>query len=308
MRHGSIWSSNITDRAGNPMMQGISMPRLTLIAALAAATLAAMSPTPSTAAGTATDAEREEIMARARAEHAERQRQRLLSTGDEPAGSTGEAARRQQELDDLSARLQKAEERRKGGAMPALEPAPSRLRRGEVSDVPLDARSEGAERVAVLLVMNPGNRGIRRLVKTADPVLCVDRNCYISRGALAPAAEMSRARALGAGNTLGARAGACRDSLACVFRGVTIAGPGAIVQPVDLRIIKHDRREAHRVAPDRSCRVERFRLVCDGALHAADYSLWLVPERLAENIGPAALEAAVAGGLGGTRMLSARAR
>lgn len=288
-------------------MQRIGMSRVLLIASLAVAALVAAGVPHAAAAGMATDAEREEIMARARAEHAERQRQ-LLGKGDEAAERAGEAARRQQELDDLSSRLQKAEERRKGRETPASEPAPARLGHGDVSDVPLDARPVVGERVAVLLVMKPGNRGIRRLVKTADPVLCVDRRCYVSRGALAPAAEMSRARALGPGNTLGARAGACRERLGCVFRDVAIGAGAAIVQPVDLRILKHDRREAMSAGPDRSCRLERFGLLCDGALHAADYSLWMVPERLAESAGPAALEAALAGGLGGARVQSARAR
>lgn len=254
-------------------------------------------------AGTASDGdEREEIMARARSEHAERQRQGLIG-GSENAEPAGETARRQQELDELSSRLQRAEQRRNGGTAPTTG-LPSRLGRGDVVEAPADARPQALDRVAVLLVMKPGNRGIRRLIKTADPVLCVDRNCYISRGAFAPAASMSRARALGAANTLGTRAGACRDSLGCVFRDVTLEGRTAVVQPIDLRIVHHDRREARAVGADATCRVERFGLTCDGPIEAADYTMWLVPESVADRIGATALQAAVAGGLGSGRLIA----
>lgn len=249
-------------------------------------------------AGTASDgAERDEIMARARAEHA--QRQGLIGAGDNDERS-GEVVRRQQELDDLSARLQRAEQRR-NGTMPTSELPTGR---GKVEEVPASALAEASDRVAVLLVMKPGNRGIRRLVKTADPVLCVGRNCYVSRGASLDAAAMSRARALGAANTLGSRAGACRDSLGCVFRGVGLEGPTAVMQPVDLRIISHDRREARTVGADRTCRLERSGLTCDGAIDAADYTMWLVPEGVAARVGPSALQAAVAAGLGTGRLIA----
>lgn len=268
------------------------------MAVLAAAIVAATASGARAGAGS-DGAERDEIMARARAEHA--QRQGLIGAGDSDERS-GEVVRRQQELDDLSARLQRAEQRRNGnGSMPTSE-LPSG--RGAPEEGPASSHADASDRVAVLLVMKPGNRGIRRLVKTADPVLCVDRNCYVSRGAALDAAWMSRARALGAANTLGSRAGACRDSLGCVFRGVALEGRTAVVQPVDLRIISHDRREARTVGADRTCRLERNGLTCDGAIEAADYTMWLVPESVAARVGPSALQSAVAGGLGTGRLIA----
>ena len=80
----------------------------------------------------------------------------------------------------------------------------------------------GAEpdwRVTVLMIMAPGTYGIRRGASVADPVLCTTDGCYVSNGADIPARFMPRRRALGVGNTFGARAGACRQSL----RGLRIS-------------------------------------------------------------------------------------
>ena len=42
-------------------------------------------------------------------------------------------------------------------------------------------------------------------------------------------------------------------------------------------------------------------LVCSRGIYAEDYAMWIVPERVAEEAGPDALERAVAGGLNGSR-------
>lgn len=231
------------------------------------------------------------------------------SGGVETQDQSEQAVRRRQEIDDLSARLRRAEERSKGGRVPSTRP-----------DLPLpgadlgdetnrgdEARSP-AEQVAVLLVMRPGSKGIRRLFKTADPVLCVDRTCYVSRGIDVPAAAMSRARALGPGNSLGARAGACRDSLGCIFRAVTLDGKGAVAQPIDMRILVHDRRQAQPVFADPTCHIGQRGLICDRAIVTTDYTMWVVPERLVDRIGASALRSALAQGLQTGRMASARLR
>jgi hypothetical protein len=154
----------------------------------------------------------------------------------------------------------------------------------------------------VLLILAPGNYGIRRNgPKVADPILCTLEGCYVSAGADRPASFMPGRKALGFGNTWGARAGACRQRLGCVFRGVDLGDLRGYLQPVDLHILRHDRRRPHQIAGDSACRADGGRLVCGRGIYAEDYAMWIVPERLAEAAGPAALERAVAEGLNGPR-------
>jgi colicin import membrane protein len=157
--------------------------------------------------------------------------------------------------------------------------------------------------VTVLLILEPGNYGIRRRgPKIADPVLCIPGDgCYVSTGADQPAAFMPGRRAFGFRNTLGARAGACRGSLGCVFRGIDLGSLPGYLQPVDLHILKHDRREVHAVLADSGCRTEAGQLLCTHGIQAEDYVMWILPESLAAAAGPAALERAVAEGLNGRR-------
>lgn len=185
---------------------------------------------------------------------------------------------------------------RREAAAPDVDDEPRRTDDWRV-DRPAGGRSTGEQRVAVLLVMQPGSRGIRRWKKTADPMLCVESSCYISRGSGVAAERIARARGFGSGVALGRRAGACRDKLACVFRDVELSRGRAWMQPVDLRIVRHDRREARLVEADGSCAVERGELHCDHPVVADDYVAWIVPESLAERAGPEALEEALAEGL-----------
>lgn len=151
--------------------------------------------------------------------------------------------------------------------------------------------------VTVLLVMDPGNNGIRRFNKTADPILCVRESCYISTGPGTPATEMTRWRAFGTGNTLGGRAGACRNQLTCVFRNVDLGEREALIQPIDMRIVRHDRREALRATGDASCAMVSGALHCATLLQSKDWRAWIVPESVAANAGPDALQSALKAGL-----------
>lgn len=159
---------------------------------------------------------------------------------------------------------------------------------------PLDADF----RVSVLLAMEPGSRGIRRFgPKTADPMLCVADRCYISNGPDAAARELPRRQAFGPGVALGTRAGACRHSLVCVFRRVDLGGESVTMQPIDLRILRHDRRTTATVSADESCRVRGGMLVCAAPVVASSYRAWIVPEKTAEEAGPRALTDALEAGL-----------
>ena len=163
-------------------------------------------------------------------------------------------------------------------------------------------------RVTVLLWMAPGGYGIRRGHPTADPILCLPDGCYVSRGPERSARFFPGGRALGFANTWGGRAGACRNELACVFRGIDLGRLPGYLQPVDLHILKHDRRRGQQVVTDSGCRLEGERLVCEDGLIMADYALWIVPENLAMAAGPAALWRALAEGLEHPRAADLRPR
>jgi len=163
-------------------------------------------------------------------------------------------------------------------------------------------------RATVLLVMKPGNRGIRRWNKTADPMLCIETSCYISNSAETAARRISRRKGFGPGIALGTRAGACNDQLACVFREVDLVNDHAWMQPVDLRIVRHDRREARRVTADPTCAVSAGRIACARAIESDDYRAWIVPEHVAQQAGAAALRAALDMSLPGNLLAGAPMR
>jgi hypothetical protein len=150
-------------------------------------------------------------------------------------------------------------------------------------------------RVTVLLVMESGTNGIRRYgKKTADPVICSGATCWVSMGNDHSATAMHRGTALGPGNTLGRRAAACNQHLACVFRDIDLKTLSASIQPIDLRIMRHDRREPLSLEADTSCRLSASGgLSCDRTFSTRSWRAWVVPESVAKQATPAALEAAL---------------
>lgn len=153
-------------------------------------------------------------------------------------------------------------------------------------------------RATILLVMAPGTKGIRRFDKTADPILCVLDGCYLSEGANSSATFLPLRRALGAGNTYGRRAAECSGHLGCVFRGIDLAPGTTLLQPVDIRMVKHDMRERQMVsAADRTCVVAGGTLSCLRPLRGSNYTMWIVPEDVARRAGPEILQKAIAAGL-----------
>lgn len=159
-------------------------------------------------------------------------------------------------------------------------------------------------RVTVLLIMVPGTYGIRRGATVADPILCAMDGCYVSGGPGSPAWFLRGRKALGVGNTLGGRAGACRHSLGCVFRAVDLALPEAL-QPVDLHILKHDRKRPQVITSDSDCQLAAGRISCNRAFRAEDYTLWILPEWLAASAGPEELDRAVREGVAPARSADA---
>lgn len=246
-----------------------------------------------------------DMLARARAEHARRDVASPDGNG-EPASDPGDAVRaqaieaevakrvreaeRDAELERVSANIRKANASR---ALPNAVPPPSVIDPLRSEPEPRQEATApfagGAERATVLLVMNPGFTGIRLFNHTADPILCMPDVCWISRGPDEDARMVPRRKALGPLNTLGNRAGACNDSTGCVFRNVEITPAASLVQPIDMRLLRHDRREAIQVRVDRSCRMDGNRLQCATPQRGADYQIWVVPEVLAQEAGGRAL-------------------
>jgi hypothetical protein len=222
-------------------------------------------------------------------------------------------AKREAEAKILAERLRAAEAAREAKAASAVEPAtpiqpvalpamsPPAVAPLPKSPIPAEASAESRssnQTMTILIIMEPGTKGIRRFEKSADPVLCMRSGCYISAGASSPARFLSTHKALGAGGTLGDRAGACKHSLGCVFRDVDLASSAGYVQPVDMKVLVHDRRESQTITADSDCRIATAgRLTCRRPLTNSGYRMWVVPEALANRAGAAALEGAVRDGL-----------
>lgn len=157
------------------------------------------------------------------------------------------------------------------------------------------------QRVTVLIEMDARRHGFMGKKMTANPVLCVADSCYVSNGATMAATAMNRRKALGPGNTLGRNAGACRNDTTCVFRGVLLPSASATIQPVDMGMLRHDRRQIRSVKPDTSCRASNGQLTCATPIVASRYRAWIVPEQVAEAAGSRALEIALDAGLPASR-------
>ena len=167
---------------------------------------------------------------------------------------------------------------------------------------PWDATDTGPARflptrVTILLAMDPRRRIFATYPPTANPVLCIGQGCYVSGGAGAPAEYMPRFSALGPANSIGRRAGPCRNQLTCVFRDVELGGGYGQIQPVDMGLLHHDRREIRGVRPDPTCDLISGRLFCAEPTVAEGYRAWIVPEVIATKAGAEALREALALGL-----------
>ena len=167
---------------------------------------------------------------------------------------------------------------------------------------PWDATDTGPARflptrVTILLAMDPRRRIFATYPPTANPVLCIGQGCYVSGGAGAPAEYMPRFSALGPANSIGRRAGPCRSQLTCVFRDVELGGGYGQIQPVDMGLLHHDRREIRGVRPDPTCDLISGRLFCAEPTVAEGYRAWIVPEVIATKAGAEALREALALGL-----------
>ena len=138
-------------------------------------------------------------------------------------------------------------------------------------------------RVTILLQMEPNAQQGRRH-ESMDPVLCVADGCYVSNGPDHPASFLPGRRATRFGNAISRRAGACNHAYTCVFRDVEIGALPAEVQPVDVRILRHDRRAPESVETLSTCRGTPGRLACTGAIRGDGYTMWVIPESVAARL------------------------
>lgn len=152
-----------------------------------------------------------------------------------------------------------------------------------------------AEPATILLVLEPRkpSGGKWDMGVGADPVVCVGRGCYQSRGFDSPARFFKNRSIF----VPGVRAAKCRNSLVCVFRNVNVPETGADIQPVDLDGLQHDLLTRKFSKVDQSCELRRGRITCDNGLYAPGYALWIVPEALAQAAGRKALDFALFKGI-----------
>ncbi len=177
-------------------------------------------------------------------------------------------------------------------AVPREEPNP--VVRWSLGTQPVATPGYGAAgrgKATVLLIM------AQKDARATDPILCDADGCYVSNGAQAPASYHGFRESLSITGRLGRGAGECNHSNICIFRNVDLAGPTAMLQPVNLKFVRHDRRAQSEVSIDESCRVIEGRLSCSRPVRTAGYTLWVVPERLASEIGPEMLQGAIIAGL-----------
>lgn len=218
------------------------------------------------------------------------------------------------EASNLAEKLRRVRANRPEGAMGLGVPPPETA---EPADVPAGTITSperqipvlppsavrNATSVTVLLVMEPGTTGIRIGSKTADPVICLDTWCYVSTGPNSPAKIMTRGETLGPINTLGQRAGACRQSLTCIYRGLDVAAyftagaKPASMQPIDLRYLHHDRRQPMALPLNEDCTALNGELRCASVIKGKGWTAWVIPEELAVKAGADALQAALDNGL-----------
>lgn len=220
-------------------------------------------------------------------------------TTDSAKDPTETAAEREAETQALTDKLREVRRKRSVTTgqnleeLPAVPPALSRMAKQATGYIsPLVEKH-----VTVLLVMDVGKTGVRRWSKTADPMLCVHENCYLSRGARQSAMKLARSKAFGPTVALTTRGQACRSKPACIFRNIDLETVEAKLQPVDLKFLRHDRREAKAIRADASCEIIDGKLTCRNVVEGKSWKAWIVPESVAKRAGAGGLEQALQKGL-----------
>lgn len=124
----------------------------------------------------------------------------------------------------------------------------------------------------------------------ADLVLCGVKGCYVSNG-LEKAATFYEG---GVGPRILEKAGACRDVVKCVFRGVELAVLTSLDAPaiylMDVDYVSHTKLEELRDLPSAACAVKGVTIACEQGVHKQAFSLWVMDEAVAEAGGRVGLD------------------
>ncbi len=152
-------------------------------------------------------------------------------------------------------------------------------------------------RATILMVLAASDGRPLNSERAADPILCLQDGCYVSNGPQAQASYHSFGQSLSLPGRIGRGAGTCNHARTCVFRDVDLGAATTLVQPIDLKLVRHDRREQREVSIDQTCKLIEGRLSCSRPVRTATYTLWIVPEHVAREIGSDKLAEAVSDGL-----------
>jgi hypothetical protein len=152
-------------------------------------------------------------------------------------------------------------------------------------------------RATILMVLAASDGRPLNSERAADPILCLQDGCYVSNGPQAQASYHSFGQSLSLSGRIGRGAGSCNHARTCVFRDVDLGAASTLVQPIDLKLVRHDRREQREVSIDQTCKLIEGRLSCSRPVRTATYTLWIVPEHVAREVGSDKLADAVSDGL-----------
>ena len=147
--------------------------------------------------------------------------------------------------------------------------------------------------VTAVVMAEQGDGTAWDLTHGADIILCGAAGCYVSNGLDEPATFYEGRGAF----RLLKKAGACRDSLKCVFRGVDLeklqGDKSFNLQLVDVDYVSHNYMTLAKVRAKSNCSVNSARLECGTGVHERDYSLWVIDEEIAKRAGKAGLDHAL---------------
>ena len=159
--------------------------------------------------------------------------------------------------------------------------------------------ADQSKRYTAIIVLQPHKISGKKwdLGKGADPALCTKYGCYVSRGLHKEAKFFKGKKAF----FPAVNARSCSNKLSCVFRGLILPQDKTDLWPVDLDGFNHDQMEAQKATIDHTCRLTRGHLKCYNGIYTQQYSLWLVPEYIAEKAGRKTLDYAIFKGINDER-------
>lgn len=161
-----------------------------------------------------------------------------------------------------------------------------------VSAADTDKGATRAGLLTIAVVINPvkSDGSAWDIGKGADIVLCGVKGCYVSNGLTEAATFYEGSR----GPWVLNKAGACRDAVKCVFRGVDLDKLRSMddrsIQPMDVDYVSHNYLEKALIDDVPACTASGAAIECERGYHKRSYSLWAMAEPVAEKGGKAGLD------------------